>query len=240
MPSGRCIARDCQPDRYEPNNDDTRAFSVAPGPYRGLTLCAADVDWYSIALSRGDQLGVNVDADPFAENNFTTVVKDSSGRTLSGGRLLVSYVAPVPATYFVVISTTDPFQPYDVTFLKSRGTPCDDDVLEPNDSPAQPTLLNTSTQADGRICPQDQDWFRATVPAGKGVRASLINYAAGTGLLRLCLFQSDGTTLLGCSSDVLPVVSASTTALTGTSVLVRVVGDSDRIANSYTLSLEFP
>lgn len=240
VPSGRCIARDCQPDRYEPNNDLSKAFGVAPGPYRDLTLCQGDVDWYSISLARGDQLGVNVDADPFAENNFSAVVKDTTGRTLAGGRLLTSYVAPLPATYFVVISTIDAFQPYDVTFLKSRGTPCDDDTLEPNDSAAQPTLLNTSTQADGRICPQDQDWFRATVPSGKGARATLLNYAAGTGLLRLCLFQSDGATLIACSADAMPVVSVAAADLTGSSVLVRVLGDSDRIANSYTLSLEFP
>jgi hypothetical protein len=240
VPSGRCIARDCQPDRYEPNNDDTRAFAVAPGPYRGLTLCQGDVDWFSIALARGDQLGVNVDADPFAENNFTTVVKDGSGRTLSGGRLLVSYVAPAPATYYVVVSTIDPFQTYDVTFLKSRGTPCDDDTLEPNDSATAPTLLNTTTQADGRICPQDQDWFRATVPSGKGVTARLTNYNSGAGLLRLCLFQSDGVTLVSCSNDVMPSVSVAAAQVTGPSVLLRVVGDTERIANSYTLSLEFP
>ncbi len=238
--SGRCIARDCQPDRYEPNNDDTRAFGAAPGPYRNLTLCPADTDWFSIALSRGDLLGVNVDADPFAENNFTTVVKDATGRTLAGGRLLVSYVAPVPATYFVVVSTIDPFQTYDVTFLKSRGTPCDDDVLEPNDSATQPTLLNTSTQADGRICPQDQDWFRSTVPAGKGVRAQLINYNAGSGLLRVCLFQADGTSLIGCSADLMPSITVPAAGLLSNQVLVRVVGDTERIANSFTLSLEFP
>ncbi len=240
VPSGRCIARDCQPDRYEPNNDDVRAFGVAPGPYRNLTLCPADVDWYSIGLSRGDLLGVNVDADPFAENNFTTVVKDSTGRTLAGGRLLVSYVAPVPARYFVVISTIDPFQTYDVTFLKSRGTPCDDDTHEPNDTSTQPTLLNTSTQADGRICPQDQDWFRSTVPAGQGVRVRLINYDAGAGLLRVCLFQANGTTLIACSADLMPSITVPATALTSNQILVRVVGDMDRSANSYTLSLEFP
>lgn len=238
--SGRCIPRTCQPDRYEPNNDDAHAFGVAAGPYRNLTLCPGDQDWYSIALSRGDLLGVNVEADPFAENNFTTVVKDATGRTLAGGRLLTSYVAPVPATYFVVISTIDPFQEYDVVFLKSRGTPCDDDTLEPNDSASQPTLLNNTTQADGRVCPQDQDWFRTTVPAGKGVTARLTNYTAGNGLLRVCLFQGDGSTMIGCSADLMPSVTVPAAGLTSNQVLVRVVGDTERTANSYTLSLEFP
>ncbi|MFO0598013.1 MAG: hypothetical protein U0228_22110 [Myxococcaceae bacterium] len=240
VPSGKCIPRDCQPDPYEPNNDDAHAFGVAPGAYRNLTLCPGDVDWYSIALARGDQLGVNVDADPFSENNFTTVVKDGSGRTLSGGHLLVSYVAPQPATYYVLISTTDPFQPYDVTFLKSRGTPCDDDNLEPNDSAGQPTLLNSTTQADGRICPQDQDWFKINVPTGHDAVAKLINYSASGGLLRLCIFQGDGVSLLGCSADVMPNITVPFAALTSSAIVIRVVGDNTRVANSYTLSVEFP
>jgi hypothetical protein len=240
VPSGRCVPRACQADRYEPNDDDARAFNVAPGTYRNLTLCANDVDWYGISLARGDQLGVNLDADPFSENTFTTVIKDATGRTLAGGRLLVSYVAPAPARYFVVIASTDPFQAYDVTFLKSRGTPCDDDALEPNDSATSPTALNMTSQADGQVCPQDQDWFRVAVPAGKGVTARLVNYDAGRGLLRLCLLAADGVTSLGCSSDPMPVVSAPSATAGGRNVLVRVLGDGDRIANSYTLRTEFP
>lgn len=240
VPSGRCIPRSCQPDRYEPNDDQAHAFIVAPGAYRNLTLCQNDVDWYGISLARGDRLGVNLDADPFSENTFTTVIKDATGRTLAGGKLLVSYVAPAPATYYVVIASTDPFQNYDVTFLKSRGTPCDDDAFEPNDSPAQPTALNMTNQADGQVCPQDQDWFRVAVPAGRGVTVRLVNYDAGRGLLRLCLFAADGVTQLACSSDVMPAVSANAAAVGGQNVLVRVLGDNDRIANSYTLQVEFP
>jgi hypothetical protein len=239
VPSGRCIAKTCQPDRYEANNDEAHAFNVAPGTYRGLTLCTADVDWYAVSLARGDQLGVNLDADLFSEFTFSTVIKDVTGRTLAGGRLLVSYVAPVPAKYYVVISTTDQFQGYDVTFLKSRGTPCDDDASEPNDSASQPTLLNSATQADGIICPQDQDWFRTTVPAAHGLKVSLINYDSGRGLLRLCIFSADGLTQLGCSAELAPVVSVPADPASRP-LLVRVVGDTERLANSYTLKVEFP
>lgn len=78
------------------------------------------------------------------------------------------------------------------------------------------------------------------VPAGKGVTASLINYDSGRGLLRLCLLSADGVTTLACSSDLLPVVSAAAAAVGGQDVLVRVLGDSERIANSYTLKVELP
>jgi len=80
------------------------------------------------------------------------VVKDDSGRALASGKLLVSYVATAAQKYYVAISTTDPFQPYDVTFLLSRGTPCDDDALEPNDFENQATMVNSAAQLEGAIC----------------------------------------------------------------------------------------
>lgn len=240
VPSGTCVPKTCQPDRYEPDDDAPHAFNLVAGTYRGLTLCPGDVDWYAVSLSRGDQLGVNLDADPFSESTFSTLIKDGSGRTVAAGRLLVSYVAPVPSKYYVVVSTSDQFQPYAITLLLSRGTPCDDDVHEPNDTPAQATALNATTQLDGTICPQDQDWFRAVVPAARGLRASLINYDPGKGLLRLCAFAADGGVSLGCSEDPAPAVSAPAAQVAGQPVLLQVLGTNDRLANSYTLNVEFP
>ncbi len=230
--SGRCVPRDCQGDRYEPNNDEASAFNVAPAAYHGLTLCPKDVDWYAIPLARGDQLGVNLDADPLSEAYFSTVVKDASGRTLASGHLLASFVAPVAATYSVVISASAPSETYDVTFLKARGTPCDDDANEPNDTAGQPTPMNGSTEVDGVVCPQDQDWFRlAASPDGGSVRVALTGYAPGNGLLSLCVFSSDGGSPLGCSTDPAPSVTAPWEA----GLLVRVAGDSPRNSNAYTL-----
>ncbi len=240
VPSGKCIPRTCQPDRYEPDDDRAHAFNVAPGPYRTLTLCPGDVDWYAISLARGDQLGVNLDADPFSENTFSTVIKDGTGRTLAGGHLLVSYVAPVAASYYVVIATSDQYQPYGVTFLKSRGTPCDDDAHEPNDTASQPTVLNQVSSIDGVICPQDQDWFRATIPAGKGVTASLVNYDQSKGPLSVCVFTPDGVTVLGCASDPQPSLTVPASAITTPTVAVRVIAVDARLTNSYTLQVEFP
>lgn len=237
--TGKCVPEGCQPDRYEQNDDPEHAFGINASRYDGLTLCAGDVDYFSISLARGDQLGVNVDADPFAEYAFSTVIKDATGRTLASGRLLVNYVAPASATYYVAISSTDPFQTYDVTFLLSRGTPCDDDSWEPNDQPGQATPVNSASSIDGAICPQDVDHFHVVVPSGKGLTASLVNYNSASGLLRLCVF--DGSTELGCTDDPdAPVISVPAGTAGGKSLLTRVVGASDRIANSYTLKVEFP
>ena len=235
--AGKCVPRDCQPDRYEPDNDFTTAFGVANGSYRDLTLCPNDIDYYSLQLSRGDLLGVNIDADPFAENNFSTVIKDGTGRSLAAGKLLVSYVAPANQKYFVVISTVDPFQPYDVTFLLNRGTPCDDDALEPNDSSTQATMVNGASLLEGAICPQDQDWFSVSVPANKALTVSLVNYDAGRGALQLCAF--DGATQLSCSDTATPLLQVPS-ASTARTLLLKVSGTSDRSANSYSLKVELP
>ena len=237
--SGKCIPRTCQPDRTEPNNSAAQAFATTgSASFTGLTLCPADSDWFAISLQRGDRLGVNVDADPFSESTFSTVVKDDSGRTLAAGKLLVSYVATAAQKYFVVVSTSDPYQPYDVTFLTSRGTPCDDDGHEPNDEAMNATKLNAATSLDGVVCPQDQDWFQLTVPTAKGLKASLVNYDSGKGLLKLCVF--DGATLLGCDDATHPLVELGAAQVGDKTLLVRVDGSTERVSNGYTLQVEFP
>lgn len=236
--TGKCIPRNCQPDRFEPNNDVSTARATSPGLYLDLTLCASDVDVYAFNLARGDLIGVNLDADPFAEDTFTTLVSDASGRTVASGRLLASYVASSPATYYVSISTTDLYQPYDVNFLLTRGTPCDDDGWEPNDLPAQATPVNVAGLVDGAICPQDADHFTVGVPAGKGLRVALTEYQSSGGLLQLC--ASVAGTELGCSDDVTaPSVSATAEQVGGKSTLVRVNAPDPRTANGYTLKVEF-
>ncbi|MGQ0505199.1 MAG: PPC domain-containing protein [Myxococcaceae bacterium] len=236
--TGRCVPRACQPDRYEANNNISSAFSITAGRYNALTLCQGDVDYYALSLNRGDEVGVNVDADNYSENTFTTAVRDSSGRTLASGKLLVNYVAPAPQPYYVAIATSDVYQAYDVTFLVTRGTPCDDDGYEPNDTPTQATAFNSATGLDGMICPQDQDHFGVAVPAGKGVRLTLSNYNASSGLLRVCLF--DGMTSLQCSDDFVPVITQTAEVVGGKMLVARVVGSLEGIRNSYTLNVEYP
>lgn len=247
--TGKCVPRACQPDPYEPNNDESTAFAAQGNKkYIGLTLCSGDVDVFALNLNRGDQLGVNLDADPFAENTFTTLIEDSSGRVLASGKLLVSFVASAQATYYVLVSSTDPNQSYDLNFLVSQGTPCDDDQWEPNDAASSATPLNTQSQIDGAICPNDLDHFRFTVPSGKGAKVSLMNYNSGAGLLQLCLYDASLTadggtslTLLGCSDDpTLPVVNAAAAQVAGKSLVARVNATDSRVQNTYTLKVEYP
>jgi hypothetical protein len=242
--TGNCVPRQCQPDRFEPNNTPDAAYPVTAGDYQALTLCNGETDYFALELSRGDELGVNVNADPFAEQTFTTSISNAGGLTLASGHLLASYVAPANATYYVGISSTDANETYDVTFLLSRGTPCDEDPYEPNDTPQEAWPLNATTTVDATICPGDSDYWAVPVPVGKGITVSLVNYLSQNGLLQLCLFApasgDAGSTQIGCSSDLTsPAVIGTAAQLGGQTALVQVQGGSSLVTNSYTLQVAF-
>jgi hypothetical protein len=237
--TGACVPRSCQPDTLEPNDTSASAFPISASRYLDLTLCAGDVDHFTLTLQRGDQLGVNVEGDPLAEPSFSTRITDAGGRVLASGRMLASFVAAAPGAYTVQVSTTAPMQRYDIGFFLSRGTPCDDDRQEPNDTPATAKACTPGALVEGVICPQDQDHFALSVPEGRGVRATLTNYTAASGLLRLCLFE--GATQQGCSDDPTgAIVTLPAGAVGGRSLTVRVTGDDARTTNGYTFQVELP
>jgi hypothetical protein len=187
---------------------------------------------------------VNVDADPFAEQTFTTAITNTAGQTLASGNLLVSYVATVDATYYVGISSTDNNEDYAVSFLLSRGTPCDEDPYWPNGTPQQAYPLNSTTSIDAVICPGDNDYWTLPVPSDAGVTVSLVNYISQDGLLQLCLFGpmsvDGGWPQIGCSSDLTtPAVSATSGQLGGQTALISVSGGNPLVSNSYTLQAVF-
>ena len=238
--TGTCVPRACAPDALESNDTVATAYAVRASRYVGLSLCPDDVDHFSIALERGDRLGVNVEADAFAEPAFSTTLQDASGRVLASGRFLATHVAAVPGTYTVRISArgSEP-RAYDVGFFLSRGTPCDDDRHEPNDTPTTVTALKAGAPVEGMLCPQDRDHFSVAVPEGRGVRVSLSNYVAADGLLRLCLLEGSGSQELGCSIEATGATLSLPAAVAGGRTLTaRITGEDALTANGYTLQAE--
>jgi hypothetical protein len=153
--------------------------------------------------------------------------------------MLASFVAALAGTYTVRVATSASPQGYDIGFFLSRGKPCDDDRQEPNDTLSTATAYVPGTQVEGAICPQDVDHFTLSVPQGRGVRATLTNYVAASGLLRLCLF--DGPRELGCSdAPTGALLSLPAGTVGGKSLTARVTGDAARTTNGYTFQAEFP
>jgi hypothetical protein len=233
---GECVPRGCLADRYEPNGAREAASRVVPGRYEDLTLCGGELDFFALTLAQGDRLGVVLDADPYAEPTFTTLVQDASGRTVAVGRLAATHVAGAPGTYYVAVSSTDAAQPYDVSFLLSRGVPCQDDAYEPNDAAATATPLRSSLAPDGTVCAQDVDLFSLELPAATRLRAALGEYRSADGLLELCVLE--GERVLQCTQALEAPQVEVPAAAAARALLLRVRGVGDRTQNVYTLQVE--
>ncbi len=72
----------------------------------------------------------------------------------------------------------------------------------------------------------------------RGLAGALL--AASTLVAAAPAFAADGTTMLSCTEDPAPAVSATAAQAAGQNVLVRVLGTNERLANGYTLNVEFP
>ncbi len=238
LKTGQCVPKQCQNDRFEPNNSTTQATGASLQTLTNLNLCEADVDWFQVALSRGDELGVSVEADPFAENTFRTQIADPSGRVVAQGKLLARYVAAVSQPYFVSIQSSNVGQVYTLALLKSRGTPCDDDRFEPNDTSLQATVVNLMQGLDAQLCPQDVDWFEVTIPAMTKLTVSVQHDPVTQRQMRLCLMSDATPNAKPCDQAVQPrlVLDASAAAQ---KVKIEVTAVDARSAGAYRLQVEF-
>ena len=241
LASGACVKRACQPDRYEPNSTQADAKPLVAGDYPGLTLCAGEQDWFSIKLSRGDRLSVFVDADSLFQDVMDTRLLDATGRAVAQGKLALDKTVAADGAYFLRLAATDPFIPYGLRLSLSRGTPCDDDRLEPNDAPASATALHDQGDYDKlTLCGLDQDWFLLPVPADAGLLAEL-HYQPTEGAADLVVWASDGTTQLARSGATATVQTAQVAswAIADGKVLVQVISLDERAHAEYWLHLSF-
>jgi hypothetical protein len=173
--TGHCTgSRTCAPDRLEPNDTAAQA-SPGGGTQVGLTVCPADVDFYSVALSTGDDITITVDFVHGEGNidvelsNGASVVAMSSG---TGNTETIQYTASAAATYTVRVFLRQDLGPspgnqYSID-IDSRVAPCADDSYEDNDSPLLAPFLSPGTTSLG-VCPGDDDYFDVFVDAGEQI-----------------------------------------------------------------------
>jgi hypothetical protein len=244
VPSGRCVPAACVPDRYEPNNSQATAAPLGTGPeidVSGLTLCNGEQDYFSFQMLQGDLVQVVTEADTLATNTFDTTLLDPTGRALNRGDLVAQGQADSDGLYAVRVHSTDLKQSYGLRItIDHTSSFCQNDVYEPNDTPAQATRVAPPGIDSAAICEGDHDWFSLAVPAGLGVHVDEDSIAS-QGDLDLYVYASDGTTLLGSSAtsndDEIVDLPASTVA--STTILILVQGGEPRSANQYSLQVSF-
>ncbi|MGC4121799.1 MAG: hypothetical protein QM765_45920 [Myxococcales bacterium] len=239
--AGKCVKRACQPDRYEPNAAMAEAAPIVSGDYANLTLCDGEQDWYSVKLTRGDRFDVFVDADPLFQDVMDTRLLDGTGRVLGQGALALDRTVSLDGTYYLRMQTSDAFVDYGLRIAISRGTPCDDDAFEPNDTAASAASLHDQGDYDKlTVCGLDRDWFLLDVPAGKKLRVEL-NYVPTEGAADLFVFAKDGTTQLGADQVTNPVqtVVVEAAAIVDGQVLIEVASLDERASAEYWLHVAY-
>lgn len=241
VPSGTCVRRACQPDRYEENDDAESATLLVAGTFPNLTLCDGEQDWYKLQLLRGDHLDVFVDADPLLQDVMDARILDDSGRVLVRGSLAIDRTVSRDGDYFVRLSSSDAFVQYGLRISLSRGTPCDDDRFEPNDELSTAGVLPGEGEHDKlTLCPSDVDLFLVDVPEGQGITVELHSIPT-EGDIDLTVLTADGATELGRSatSSAVETVSVDAGAVTGGKVLVKVSSQDTRTRNEYFLRIGY-
>jgi hypothetical protein len=234
---GQCVPHDCRDDAFEPNNSPTEAAGLTADRFDDLTLCPEDLDWFRLDLTRGDRLMVIVNTDFLASDYFQIVLFDPTAtEVLQEDNLLIDHTVNADAAYLLRAQTADPRATYGLVVTISRGIPCDDDDLEPNDNAFDATVISAGQLPHRVICPHDEDWYVLERPLDKRLEAR-IDYPALQGDLDLDLLAGDAQTLVMRSATAGNSEFVYVEDHPGTRFFLRVYA-SPETANQYEMNVE--
>ncbi|MBN2493039.1 MAG: hypothetical protein JXR96_00505 [Deltaproteobacteria bacterium] len=237
VPSGECIPADCQDDRLEPNGDPSSASPLEQGRTLALTLCPEDEDWFSVELARGDRLKLVVEMDFLASEHFHVELYDPAcDDLLQAGSMLIDHTVCQDGAYSIRVWTEDARASYDIELAISRGVPCDDDEMEPNDSAYEAAPIVSGSLRGLMICPHDEDWYVLDRPLDRRLEAR-IEYPAMEGDLDLDLVGGDAQTIVMRSATGGDGEVVSVDDDPGTRFFLRVYGG-PQTANQYEMHVE--
>ena len=234
---GACVPHDCRADPFEPNDSPAEAAGLTAERYDDLTLCPEDLDWFKLDLVRGDRLMVIVNTDFLASDYFHIALFDSTAtEVLQEGNLLIDHTVNADAAYLLRAQTADPRATYGLVVTISRGIPCDDDDLEPNDNAFDASVISAGQFPHRVICPHDEDWYVLERPLDKRLEAR-IDYPALQGDLDLDLLAGDAHTLVMRSATAGNSEFVYVDDHPGTRFFLRVYA-SPETANQYEMNVE--
>lgn len=233
LATGNCVPRDCQPDRFEPNESLETAAAIGVGATEKLSLCKDDVDYFKLPLEAGDRLQVVVNVDTLL--NFQISIHGPNGELLDeSDDFALTVHANVTGDYFIRARSSDAYVRYGLRVTVSRGVPCVDDDYEPNDSIQAATPLEPGDYFGLRICPSNVDWYMVPVNSGETLTVEMES-TPSAGDLDLYLYDSNGVTLLAQSATVAEIERVTSTDFTERRAYVKVVGALPSVRNAYDL-----
>ncbi len=233
---------ECLDDYLEENDGQAGAMFVLDGSYQDLMLCVDDEDWYENYMFAGEDLIVDLiftHVDQFDDIDLQ-IVNDAGG--VEGSSTSVndneSLTVQIDADgyYYVRVYDGRPNVENSYSMDITYGTPCFDDWYEPNDTQAEAAPVTDSTYYDLQLCPNDADWYAATVPGGADLLA-WITFTHADGDLDLHLYDAWGTQL-DYSVSVTDDEAVGAESLAAGTYYIRVTGWSGA-ENQYDLEVVY-
>lgn len=233
--TGRCHVRACLPDLDDPNGTQELATPLGNGERKNLVACEGEEKWYRFSLLEGDRISVVIDADFLTTDGFDAQFRTEDGSVLQSSLHEIKTIVSQAGEYFLRIRTRSGRVHYALNVLISRGVPCKNDNLEPNDTSPQAKALGQGAHQGLVICPGDVDWFVIPLPAGKGIEASMAQ--AGGGNLELQLYDSNAESLLGSDTGTSAEKRVSAPRLQGDRAYLKVEASNKRTESVYGLEI---
>jgi cysteine-rich repeat protein len=234
--NGDGCSSSCQLEAYinevEPNDTTAQADAAAIqltgalARIRGAIAATTDVDFYKLTLATNSTVRMETfTVRPNTCDATTTTLRimnsagveitnDNAGSTnASGIAACAAMVIPLAAgTYYVKVEETGVNAVIAKYFLEVVATTDTSSEMEPNDTTAQAngnlTLVSEAFCSGDHSVLTDVDLYRVTVPAGKGLRAEIVEgdraveTCEGNGVdSRLTLYAPNGTTQLVDDDD---------------------------------------
>lgn len=253
--TGRCELLDgaCVDDYLEDADSPTNAEPVVLAEttneriYDGLMLCPDDDDWFTIPLTAGDQLKIEVTGTD-SKARATVWLLDGLGETSlqyveapPRGDGNIDYVADQDETVYLRINALLGATGYNLNIEITPGSPCVTDDYEGetgNDTYLTPHALGAEEETatlSAAICSDDVDHYSFSLAAGEALAATLTLDGSATDLDLAFLDAANGTTILS-SSGTGDTETLTYRASTERTVVVRVRGYHNN-KGDYTLNL---
>jgi hypothetical protein len=224
----------CGDDAFEPDNDPASAAALAPGGYDlsicDTTLSPVDIDFFAIALAKGETVTVTVTFDPEHGDLDCDLSLDGSEESIvaysatTGGEETLAWTSGEARDHVLAIYGVADVKyavPYHLEVAVSAVATCTDDGLEDNDTKADASQAPVDGAAiKGLVlCAGDPDWFRIDAAAGDTAYAAV---TPSSGTVEVELLGPDGTTVLDAAGPTTGPATVGAEKLAGGPVYVRV------------------
>ena len=200
--------RVCLPDAMEDNDSQATASLVTPGVFTGLTSCARDDDFYTLAVTEDEVVTATVtfehalgDID-IALLAPTGAVMDNSD-SFTNNEAIGEALVPAAGDYTLRVRRVGSLgNDYDMEIIVGPAPPppvCPADAFEPNDAAGAALPITDGRHAGLHVCELDDDWHSIPLLADTEVTIDA-TFLDTEGDLEMQLRSPTGTLLLVADS----------------------------------------